>query len=58
MDSVEKALWFIEGHFGGDVSLDDIARAGGVSRFQMSRAFAVATGQSAMRWQSHASESG
>jgi AraC family transcriptional regulator len=48
MDSVEKALWFIEGHFGGDVSLDDIARAGGVSRFQMSRA--VATGQSAMRY--------
>ena len=50
MDPVGKALWFIESHFAGEITLDDIAAAGGVSRYHMSRAFGVATGRSAMRY--------
>jgi AraC family transcriptional regulator len=46
MQPVQKALWFIESHFADDISLDDIALAGGVSRFHMSRAFGEATGRS------------
>src|SRR4051812_2263319 len=41
-----KALWFIESHFGKEINLDDIAGIGGVSRFQMSRAFCAVTGHS------------
>lgn len=50
MTPVEKALWFIEGHFSDDIGLDDIADAGGVSRFHLTRAFVAATGQSAVRY--------
>jgi AraC family transcriptional regulator len=45
MNPVEKAIWFIEGHFAQPLDLDDIAEAGGISRFHMSRAFVVATGR-------------
>jgi AraC family transcriptional regulator len=44
MNPVEKAIWFIEGHFAEDITLDDIAASAGLSRFYMSRAFAVFTG--------------
>ncbi len=44
MNSVEKAIWFIEGHFAEDITLDDIAASAGLSRFYMSRAFAAVTG--------------
>ena len=50
MNPVGKALWFIESHFAGDISLDDIAKIGGVSRYHMVRAFGAATGQSVMRY--------
>ena len=40
----QKALWFIESHFADELSLDDIASIAGVSRFQISRSFVVATG--------------
>ena len=50
MDPVGKALWFIESHFAGDITLEEIAEAGGVSRFYMSRAFGTVTGHSAMRY--------
>lgn len=50
MTPVEKALWFIEGHFARHIELDDIAAAGGVSRFYLTRAFVAATGQSAVRY--------
>ena len=50
MTPVEKALWFIEGHFADSIELDDIAAAGGVSRFYLTRAFVAATGQSAVRY--------
>ncbi len=39
-----KALWYIEGHLSGDLSLDAVADVAGVSRFHLSRAFAVSTG--------------
>jgi AraC family transcriptional regulator len=44
MNPVAKALWFIETHFTQELTLDDIANAGGVSRFHMSRVFGLATG--------------
>jgi AraC family transcriptional regulator len=50
MDPVGKALWFIESHFAGDITLEEIAEAGGVSRYYMSRAFGTVTGHSAMRY--------
>jgi len=46
MKPVEKALWYIESHFADDITLDDIARGGGVSRFHLSRAFQAATNHS------------
>jgi AraC family transcriptional regulator len=39
-----KALWYIESHLSGDVSLDAIADAVGVSRFHLSRAFGLSVG--------------
>jgi AraC family transcriptional regulator len=50
MNAVAKAIWFIETHFSGNISLDDIARAGGVSRYHVVRAFGFATGHSVMRY--------
>jgi AraC family transcriptional regulator len=45
---VGQALWFIEAHFGEDISLEDVAAVAGVSRFWLSRAFAPATGHTVM----------
>ncbi|MBN3766288.1 AraC family transcriptional regulator [Burkholderia sp. Ac-20365] len=45
-----KALWFIESHFHDELSLDDIASCGCVSRFHLSRAFEAATGYAVMRY--------
>jgi AraC family transcriptional regulator len=42
---IEKAIWFIESHFSDDITLDDVARVCGLSRFQMSRLFANANGK-------------
>jgi AraC family transcriptional regulator len=50
MNSVEKALWFIESHFASEITLQDLAKAGGVSRFHLTRAFGAATGRSIMRY--------
>jgi len=50
MNLVAKALWYIESHFAEEISLEDIAAKGGVSRFHMSRAFGLATGRSVMRY--------
>lgn len=33
MNTVEKAIWYIEGHFSGGITLDDIAASAGLSRF-------------------------
>ncbi len=50
MNPVDKALWYIESHFAADLSLEEIAAVGGVSRYHMTRAFGVATGHSIMRY--------
>ena len=50
MNPVGKALWFIESHFASDITLDDIANCGCVSRFHLSRAFEAATGRPVMRY--------
>jgi AraC family transcriptional regulator len=50
MNPVQKALWFIESHLADELTLDEIAGVGGVSRFHMVRAFAAATGLSVMRY--------
>src|SRR5262245_53705345 len=42
---VDKALWYVESHFGRDISLDEVAAVCGLSRFQMSRLFSDAMGQ-------------
>ena len=39
-----EILWYLEGHISGDLSLDAVAGATGISRFHASRAFALATG--------------
>jgi AraC family transcriptional regulator len=44
MHPAEKALWFVESHFASDISLDEVAAVGGVSRYHMTRAFAAMTG--------------
>lgn len=49
-DPVEKALWYIESHFEGELSMNDIARVAGVSRFHLSRLFPLTVGQSVMRY--------
>jgi len=50
MNPSERALWFIECHFGSEISLDDVAAAAGVSRYHASRAFEAATGRPIMRY--------
>ncbi|WP_027801029.1 AraC family transcriptional regulator [Paraburkholderia dilworthii] len=50
MNPVGKALWFIESHFAEELTLDDIANCGCVSRFHLARAFEAATGVPVMRY--------
>ncbi|MFP3567018.1 GyrI-like domain-containing protein [Paraburkholderia sp. SIMBA_030] len=50
MNPVGRALWFIESHFARELSLDEIAGCGCVSRFHMARAFEAATGFPVMRY--------
>jgi AraC family transcriptional regulator len=50
MNAVGKAIWFIETHFSEDVSLDDIAKSAGVSRYHVVQAFSFATGCSVMSY--------
>lgn len=50
MDAVGKALWYIENNLGGTLTLDKIAAAAGMSRFNLLRAFGAATGSSVMEY--------
>ena len=50
MNPAQKALWFIESHLAGELTLDGIAGVAGISRFHMVRAFAAATGFPVMRY--------
>lgn len=50
MNPVDKALWYVENHFGRELDLDEIAAVAGVSRFHLTRAFGEATGYPVMRY--------
>src|SRR5260370_25877578 len=50
MNAIEKALWFIESQFASEITREDLAKAVGVSRFHITRAFGTATGRSIMRY--------
>jgi AraC family transcriptional regulator len=50
MTPVEKAVWYIESHLAEDIALEDVARASGVSRHHLVRAFGAAAGRSVMRY--------
>jgi AraC family transcriptional regulator len=39
-----RAIWYIESHLSGDLSLEAVAGAAGVSRFHLSRAFSMTVG--------------
>lgn len=50
MNSLGKAVWYIERHFAGDLTLDDVAAVAGLSKFHLVRAFGTYAGQSVMRY--------
>ena len=49
-DPAARALWFVESHFHEELTLDDVADAGGVSRYHMARVFELATGCPVLRY--------
>lgn len=50
MAAAEKALWFIESHYGEQLSLAGIAEVAGVSPFHLARLFHTMTGCSVVRY--------
>lgn len=50
MSPANKALWYVESHLGGELSLDEVAAHAGVSRFHLSHAFAARTGRPLMTY--------
>lgn len=50
MNPVGRALWYIESRFRGELALDDVAAAAGVSRFHLARAFPASVGSSVMAY--------
>jgi AraC family transcriptional regulator len=42
MESVRKALWFMESRFRGEVSLDELSMVAGISRYHFAHVFAKA----------------
>lgn len=44
MSVTAKAIWYIESHLDGDLSLDAIAASAGISKFHLSRVFPIAAG--------------
>lgn len=44
MKAVEKAIWYIESHYGQPIALDDLAQVAGVSRYHLSRVFGYTMG--------------
>jgi AraC family transcriptional regulator len=46
MSVADETLWYLEGHLSGDLSVESVAAAVGVSRFHATRAFALAIGLS------------
>lgn len=45
MQAVARALWFIEANVAEPMTLDDVARAAGMSRFHLARTFVAMVGQ-------------
>ena len=50
MTPVARSIWYIESHLARELSLEEIARESGVSRFHLARAFNLVTGLSVMRY--------
>lgn len=50
MSLIRKIVWYVEANLGHDISLSDVARATGASRFHITRLFAVATGRPLMAY--------
>lgn len=50
MSAAAKALWYIETHFAGPLTLGRIARAAGVSRFHLARLFEARVGRPVMAY--------
>jgi len=46
MSAVGRAIWFIESHFGNDITLEEISDVAGLSRYHLSRVFGLVTGHS------------
>jgi AraC family transcriptional regulator len=46
MNAIGRALWYIESHSAGPVTLDEVAEASGLSRFHLSRTFTAVVGRS------------
>ncbi|KQV66402.1 AraC family transcriptional regulator [Rhizobium sp. Root1220] len=46
MSAIGRAVWFIESHFGDDISLEEISDVAGLSRYHLSRVFGLVTGHS------------
>ena len=50
MNSLGKAVWYIENHLESDITLEDVAEVAGLSKFHLVRAFSTYSGQSVMRY--------
>ena len=50
MRSVERTIWYVESHLNTAMSLDDIAKVAGISKYALTRAFIVATGHTVLAY--------
>ena len=50
MNPIQKALWFIESRYAGEITLDEIADVAGVTRFHLCRVFRLVTGHSPLEY--------
>ncbi len=50
MNPIGRAVWYIEMHFGSEISLVDVAQASELSKFHLVRAFGTYAGRSVMRY--------
>lgn len=50
MKAIEKAIWYIENHYRESISLEELARVAGVSRYHLSRMFCYTVGEPISRY--------
>ncbi len=50
MNSMCKAIWYIESHFGSALSFSGVAKVAGMLKFHLVRASGIHSGQSVMRY--------